>query len=155
MTAPFEPITVCEQFVYEVLTGVPAIVAQFPGGIHPAFSPPDVQTRHVTHDFAGPDEGQPAVPFGGGIALLGLLWDVTGWEPSADRQLLRPGMKLIQGELSGPELRGKGFAFDSDDGSGWSVNVTYRGPIFVPADVGPPLWQRVSGRFLLHLRQTA
>lgn len=152
MTAPFEPVTICEEFVHQTLSVVAAVTDEFPGGIHPAFSPADVESRHCTHDFAGPDEGRSAVPFGQGIAALTLHWDITAWTPSPDRQELRAGMKAIQAELTGPSLRGKQFRFVSDDGSAWRIQCGYRGPIVVPADVGPPgIWQRVSGRYELWL----
>lgn len=153
MTAPFEPVTIVEEWCYAVLSANVTVTAEVGDRIYPAFSPATITTRHLVHDFAGPDEGIAAVPMGQGIALLSMLWDVTAWEPREDRQLLRPVMKAVQAELAGSSIRGLSHRFGSADGSVWALDVTYRGPIVVPADVGPPgVWQRVSARFEVRLR---
>lgn len=155
MTAAFEPVTVVEEFVNQLLSADATITTAIgANNIWPAFSPVDVAGTHVTQDFAGPDGGIAAIPMGQAIALLTLRWDVTAWTPGMDRQVLRPAMKAVQAALTGPSIIGKRFNFTSGDGSLWAIACRYMGPVLVPADVGPTgIWQRVSGRFSIELRQ--
>lgn len=150
----FEPVTVVEEWVFQTLSADATIDAEVGAdNIWPAFSPPDAGLLHLSHDFAGPEGGIPAVPMGRGIAQIGLRWDVTAWTPGMDRQVLRPVMKAVQAALTGPSIAGRRFRFASYDGSAWGVECTYLGPVVVPADVGPSgIWQRVAARFLVTLR---
>jgi hypothetical protein len=154
MTAPFEPVTIVEEFIHTTLAGDATLLALLGGSaeIWPAFSPASAHALHLTHDFSGPDGGEAAVPMGQGIALLSLTWDITAWTPGQSRQALRPVMQRVQAVLTGPSIVGQRFSFGSNDGSGWAVAVHYRGPIVVPAEVNPT-WQRVCGRFWVELRQ--
>ncbi len=156
MAAPFDPVLVAEEFVYDQLSGDAAVTAAFGTRIYPGFSPAEVESIHATFDYAGPDEGVAAVPFGQGIAVIGMYWDITGWEPSPDRQRLRAGMKAVMAVLTGPSIAGRRFGFADADGTAWWVECRYRGPIVVPADVGPAgSWQRVSARYELALSPQA
>jgi hypothetical protein len=157
MSWPCEPVTVVEEFVAQTLLADPAVAAAMgSGNIWPAQSPPDITDRHLVHDFAGPDGGEPAVPLGQAIALLSLRWDITAWIPGMDRQPLRDAMRAVQAALTGPNRTGQWFRFTSVDGSVWDLACSYRGPILVRPEIGPQgLWQRLSGRYRIQLQQVA
>ena len=156
MASPFEPVSIVEECVYSVLAADATIDAAIGAdNIWPAFSPPDAGTPHLVQDFAGPELGIAAIPMGQAVAQMGLRWDVTAWNPGMSRQVLRPIMKAVQAALTGPSIRGKHHAFVSAlDGSAWDITCSYLGPVVAPIDVAPSgVWQRVSGRFLVQLRQ--
>ena len=154
MTQPFDPVLIVEEFIFQTLKDDPTIDSLVgPDNIWPAFSPVDVAEMHLTHDFAGPDGGRPSVPQGQGLGMIELDWDITAWVEGEDRQILRPVMKAVMSRLTGAEIRGRMFQFESDDGSYWDVSVRYSGPVVVPADIGPGMtWQRVSARYAVTLR---
>lgn len=153
MVAPFEPVTIVEEFVYATLSA-DATIDSLVGAdnIWPSFSPSGVNALHLTQDFAGPELGNPAVPMGQAIALLSLDWDITAWTPGRSRQALRAVMKRVQELLTGPSIVGKRFSFVSSDTTAWAIACRYRGPVVVPPEVNPT-WQRVSSRFRIELRQ--
>src|SRR5262245_53293998 len=124
--------------------------------VWPGQSPPDITDKHLTHDFAGPDGGIAAVPLGQGTAQLTLRWDVTGWIPGMDRQPLRVAMMAVQVALTGAERLGKQHRFVASDGSGWHITCRDGGPVRATPEIGPiGLWQRVSSRYVIELRQLA
>jgi hypothetical protein len=155
MIAAIEPVTICEEFVYQTLSADAALDGLIGAdNIWPAFAPVDVTTMHLTHDFTGPAGGIAATPLDGGLALLTLFWDITAWTPGLDRQVLRPVAKRVQEILTGTAAVGKRFLFTSVDGSVWAIACRYGGPIVVAADINPT-WQRVAARYVMELRQCA
>ena len=122
MTAPYQPVTVVEEFVYATLAADAELDTLLGAdNIWPGFAPAEVTGTHVTHDFAGPDGARRATPLGQGVALLELDWDVTAWTPGADRQALDPITCRVQAVLAGSDGAGCRFAFTRSDGSQWAI----------------------------------
>ena len=153
MTAPWVPVTVCQRWVYGVLSGDPAITSLIPADqIYPNVSPQDIKARHMTHVFAGPEGGRRVLPLGGGTAQGGLNWDITAWEPDWSQQALEPAMLAVQAALVGPDTRGQRFRY-VDGGRAFAIETLYGGPVQVPLEATPAgVWAPISERYEVTIR---
>lgn len=154
MTAPWVPVTVCQRWVYGVLSGDATVVSEIGGvdHIYPNISPADVKSRHMTHAFTGPEGGQRVLPLGAGTVQVGLRWDITAWEPDWSQQALEPAMLAAQAALVGTDTRGRGFRY-VDGGRVFHIETLYGGPVQVPLEATPAgIWAPISERYEVTIR---
>jgi len=149
-----EPVTLAEEFVYDLLSGSPQVKAQAKGGIHPSYAPTTVASPFIVHDIAGGDQVSPVGA--SAPSLFTVLWDVTAWTKGQGRIQARPLMTAALGALLGEEMAGLGqVPWQANDGTQAYMQAVYVGPIAppaVPPGMGEGPWTRIAHRFRIELQ---
>lgn len=152
-------VTIAEEWVYEMAGANAAVTTALGSGdslrVWPAFAPQGAVFPYCTHDLAGTLDVPK--PYGGPPSQWSIVWDVTVWGDSADRQQLRAAMTAMLGALTGDDMRGRAVKWQSEtDGSTWMIGCTYRMPVPAPGDngvSGEGVYQRVCHQVKLEMQR--
>lgn len=146
----FVPETILERWVHAALSGSADVrTALGNTQIYPRMSPSSVTGRHITHGYISPDGGYVANPMGQPVAQVGVIWQITGWEPSLSTQVLEPVMEAVQAAITSATGKPATRRF-SEATRSWSVSSRWAGPGYVPTEVVPAgTWSAVRHLFRL------
>lgn len=151
----FVPEAVAQAWVYSVLNTGPVTSALGNSQIYPNVAPPEVTGRHLSHWFYGPSGGKLAVPIGRGLVQVGMIWRITGWEPSYSQQALEPVMKAVMVAMTGSDGRGRTARF-SHDSIAFTVESRFLGPDVAPVSAVPVgMWAPLHHLYDLQVRVAA
>lgn len=154
MVVAFEPVTVVQEFFFDILRVDPTVLALLgnPPAIRPAFAPDERPDLFVTPRYDA--ELATALPLGRGVALLRMRWRVIGWRRGYSQLGLRELMRAIMAALVGVDTIGRAFNFVDSDGVGWAIHVQYGGsPVTSPEPGDTEVWQQIAAYYDVSLRQ--
>jgi len=153
----FTPEMVAQRWVFSrLVASAPLLAALGSTASNPRIIPniatAEVTKRHITHWFYGPAGGILARPVGQPVVQVGMIWRVTGWEPSFDQQTLDPVMKAVMTALSGADGRGIVVRYVDDDGA-FTMESHFAGPeIAAVAPASEGVWSPVHHLYAITVR---
>lgn len=151
----FVPETTAQAWVQSQLTTAPVTTALGNSQIYPNVAPPSVAGRHISHWFYGPSGGKLAFPIGRGLVQVGMVWRITGWEPSYSQQVLEPVMKAVMVALTGADGRGRTARF-AHDAMAFTIECRFAGPDMAPVTAVPVgMWAPLHHLYDLVVRPVA
>jgi hypothetical protein len=151
----FVPETTAQAWVYAELVASSAVTTALGSTqIIANIAPPEVTGRHITHWFYGPSGGKLAFPIGRGLVQVGMVWRVTGWEPSYSQQALEPVMKAVMTTLTGANGHGRTARF-THDAMAFTIECRFAGPDIAQVEAPTGVWAPLHHLYDLVVRPVA